>query len=126
MHLSSTRVTAQLAVRWCAKGQQQKFAGWQKCSPAVVLSKIVLCMSARLSKNIFARIRTCTSNGEYLPGPTESVSIALVDGISPSDFRNRVRTELTCVEGWKKQPNAVLRRMIDQAEAWKITDRREG
>ena len=66
------------------------------------------------------------NNREYLPGPAESVSIALVDGISPSDFRNRVRTELTCVEGWKKQPNAVLRRMIDQAEAWKITDRREG
>ena len=29
------------------------------------------------------------SNGEYLPGPAESVSIALVDGISPTDFRNR-------------------------------------
>ena len=62
------------------------------------------------------------SNGEYLPGPAESVSIALVDGISPADFRNRVRTELTYVEGWKKQPNAVLRRMIDQAEAWKIVE----
>ena len=48
------------------------------------------------------------------------MSIALVDGISRSDFRNRVRTELTYVEGWKKQPNADLRRMIDQAEAWKI------
>ena len=54
------------------------------------------------------------SNGEYLPGSAESVSIALVDGISPSDFRNRVRTELTYVEEWKKQPNAVRRRMIDQ------------
>ena len=59
------------------------------------------------------------SSGEYLPGPAESVSIALVDGISPTDFRNRVRTELTYVEGWKKQPNVFLRRMIDQAEAWK-------
>ena len=37
------------------------------------------------------------SNGKYLPGPAESVSIAPVDGISPSDFRNRVRTELTYV-----------------------------
>ena len=95
------------------KGQQQKFAGWQKCSPAVVLSKIVLCMSARLSNNIFARIRKSTlytglATGEYFPGPAESVSIALVDGISPSDFRNRVRTELAYVEGWKKQPNACL------------------
>ena len=62
------------------------------------------------------------SNGEYLPVPAESVSIALVDGISPADFRNRVRTELTYVEGWKKQPNPVLRRMIDQAEAWKIVE----
>ena len=62
------------------------------------------------------------SNGEYLPGPAESVSIALVDGISTTDFRNRVRTELTCVEGWKKQPNAVQRRMTDQAEAWKIVE----
>ena len=62
------------------------------------------------------------SNGEYLPGPAESVSIDLVDGISPSDFRGHVRTELTYIEGWKKQPNAVLRRMIDQAEAWKIVD----
>ena len=62
------------------------------------------------------------SNGEYLPGPSESVSIALLDGISPSDFRNRVRTELTYVEGWKKQSTAVLRRMIDQAEAWKIVE----
>ena len=35
------------------------------------------------------------SNGEYLPGPAESVPIALVDGVSPSDFRNRVRTEVT-------------------------------
>ena len=26
------------------------------------------------------------SNGQYISGPTESVSIALVDGISPSDF----------------------------------------
>ena len=60
MHLSSTRVRAQLAARWCAKGQQQKFAGRQKCSPAVVLSKIVLCMSARLSINSFARIRKST------------------------------------------------------------------
>ena len=33
-----------------------------------------------------------------------------------------MRTELTYVEGWKKQPNAVLRRMIDQAEAWKIVE----
>ena len=122
MHLSSTRVTAHLSDRWCASGLPQKSARWQKCNLAVILSKIVLCMSARLSKNIFARIRTCTSNGEYLPGPTESVSIALVDGISPSDFRNRVRMELTYVEGWKKQPNAVLRRMIDQAEAWKIVE----
>ena len=62
------------------------------------------------------------SNGEYLSGPAESVSISLVDGISPSDFCNRVRTELTYVEGWKKQPNAVLRRMIDQEEAWKIVE----
>ena len=45
-----------------------------------------------------------------------------MDGISPADFRNRVRKELTYVEGWKKQPNAVLRRMIDQAEAWKIVE----
>ena len=60
------------------------------------------------------------SNGKYLPGPAKSVSIALVDGILPSDFRNRVRTELTYVDGWKRQPHAVLRRMIDQAEAWKI------
>ena len=58
-------------------------------------------------------------DGGYLPSPAESVSIALVDGISPSDFRNRVRTELTYVEGWTKKLNAVLRRMIDQAEAWK-------
>ena len=127
MHLSSTRVTAQLAARWCAKGQQQKFAGWQKCSPAVVLSKIALCMSARLSKNIFCENPEVdasyrASHGEYLPGPAESVSIALVDVISPSDFGNRVRTELTYVEGWKKQPHAVLRRMIDQAEAWKIVE----
>ena len=97
MHLSSTRVTAQLAATWCAKGQQQKFAGWQKCSPAVVLSKIGLCMSARLSKNILCENAEVdalyrASNGEYLPGPAESVSIALVDGISPSYFRNRVRT----------------------------------
>ena len=62
------------------------------------------------------------SNGEYLPGPAESVSIALVDGISPSDFCNRVRTQLTYVEGWKKQPNDVLRWMLDQAEAWKIVE----
>ena len=47
------------------------------------------------------------------------MSIALVDGISPTDFRKRVRTELTYVEGWKKQPNVFLRRIIDQAEAWK-------
>ena len=33
-----------------------------------------------------------------------------------------MRTELTYVEGWKKQPNAVLRRMIDQAEAWKVVE----
>ena len=52
--LKQHRVTAQMAARWCAKGQQQKFAAWQKCSPAVVLSKIVLCMSARLS-NAFLR-----------------------------------------------------------------------
>ena len=38
------------------------------------------------------------SSGEYLPGPAESVSIALVDGSLPSDFRNRVRAELTYVE----------------------------
>ena len=62
------------------------------------------------------------SNGEYLAGSADSVSIALVDGSSPSDFRNRVRTELTYVEGQKKQPNAVIRRMIDQAEAWKIVE----
>ena len=62
------------------------------------------------------------SNGEYLPGPAESVSIALVDGISPSNFRNRVRTELKYVEEWKKQLNAVLRRMIDEAQAWKIVE----
>ena len=62
------------------------------------------------------------SNGEYLPGPSESVSIALLDGISPSDFRNRVHMEMTYVEGWKKQPNVVLRRMIDQAEDWKIVE----
>ena len=78
MHLSSTRVTAQLAATWCAKGQQQKFAGWQKCSPAVVLSKIGLCMSARLSKNTFCENPEVdalhrASNGEYLPGPAESV-----------------------------------------------------
>ena len=42
------------------------------------------------------------SNGEYLPVPAESVSIALVDAISHSDFRNRVRTELTYVEGWNE------------------------
>ena len=104
MHLSSTRVTAQLAARLFAKGQQQKFAGWQKCSPAVVLSNIVLCMLARLSKNILCENPEVdalyrASNGEYLPGPAESVSIALVDGISPSDFRNSVPTELTYVEG---------------------------
>ena len=62
------------------------------------------------------------STGEYLPGPAESVSIALVDGISPSNFRNRVRTELKYVEEWKKQLNAVLRRMIDEAQAWKIVE----
>ena len=43
------------------------------------------------------------SNTEYLPGQAESVSIALVDGVLPLDFRNCVRTELTYVEGWKKQ-----------------------
>ena len=52
--LKQHRVTAQMAARWCAKGQQQKFAAWKKCRPAVVLSKIVLCMSARLS-NAFLR-----------------------------------------------------------------------
>ena len=62
------------------------------------------------------------SNGEYLPGPAVSVPIALVDGISPLDFRNHVRTELTYVDRWKKQANAVLRRMIDQAEARKIVE----
>ena len=85
MHLSSTRVTAQLAARWCAKGQQQKFAGWQKCSPAVILSKIVLRMSAALEKHFFENLEVDAlhraSNGEYLPGPAESVSIALVDGV---------------------------------------------
>ena len=40
--------------------QQQKFTGWQKCSPAVLLSKMVICISARLSKNIFAIIRKST------------------------------------------------------------------
>ena len=59
------------------------------------------------------------SNGEYLPGPAERVLIALVDVISLTDSRSRVRTY---VEGWKEQPNAVLRRMIDQAEAWKIVE----
>ena len=126
MHLSRTRGTAQLAARWYAKGQQQKYAGWQKYSSAVATSKIVLCMSARPSTyfcekpDVDALYRA--SNGEYLPGPAESVSIALVDGISPTDFRNRARTELTYGEGWKNQPNAVLRRMIDQAEAWKIVE----
>ena len=40
----------------------------------------------------------------------------------PSDFRSRMRTELPYVEGGKNQPNAVLRRMMDQAEAWKIVE----
>ena len=127
MHLSSTRVTAQLAARWCAKGQQQKFCRVAKMQPGGgTVKDRVMHVSSALEKyfcenpEVDALYRV--SNGGYLPGPAESVSIALVDGNSPSDFRNRVRTELTYVEGWKKQPNAVLRRMIDQAEAWKIVE----
>ena len=37
------------------------------------------------------------TKGYNLPGPAESVSTALVKGISPYDFRNRVRTELAYV-----------------------------
>ncbi|CAM9771515.1 unnamed protein product [Hapterophycus canaliculatus] len=62
------------------------------------------------------------SNGDYLPGPAESVSRAMVDGISPPSFQNYVRHELTYMEGWKKQPNLVLRKMIDLAESWKIVE----
>ena len=84
MHLSSTRVTAQLAARWCAKGQQQKLAGWQKCG---TVNDRVMHVSSVLEKyfcenpDVDALYRA--SNGDYVPGPAESVSIALVDGISP-------------------------------------------
>ena len=127
MHLSSTRVTAQLAARWCAKGQQQKFCRVAKMQPGggTVKDRVMNVSSALekyFCKNPEVDALYRASNAEYLPGPAESVSIALVDCISPSDFCNRVRTEMTYEEGWKKQPNAVLRRMIDQAEAWKIVE----
>ena len=124
MHLSSTRVTAQLAARWFAKSSL-RIRRVAKMQPGGGTVKVrVMHVSSALEKyycenpEVDALYRA--SNGEHLPGPAESVSIALVDGTSRSDFHNRVRTKLTYVEGWKKQPNADLRGMIDQAEAWKI------
>ena len=43
-------------------------------------------------------------NGEYLPGPAEKVSVALIDGISPPEFRARVRTEIGYIDG-KETPS---------------------
>ena len=61
-------------------------------------------------------------NGDYLPGPAESVSRALVDGISPPKFHTYVRNQMTYVDGWKKAPHVVLKKMIELAESWKIVE----
>lgn len=58
----------------------------------------------------------------WLPGPAESVSMALVDGLWPSSFKGYVRSELTYVAGWKKDPAVVMKQIYSAAEKWKFIE----
>ena len=74
------------------------------------------------SENLTVQALFRASNGDWLPGPAESVSSALVDGIWPPPFRQYVRSELTYKDGWKKNPDIVLDTMFAAAEQWKFIE----
>ena len=74
------------------------------------------------SENLAVRALYRAENGDWLPGPAESVSQALVDGISPPEFRQYVKAELTYVDGWKRDPYSVLDKMYEAAEQWKFLE----
>ena len=52
----------------------------------------------------------------WLPGPAESVSLALVDGLAPPAFKAPVKTLLTYVEGWKRNPTGVMKTIYEAAD----------
>ena len=52
----------------------------------------------------------------WLPGPPESVSLALVDGLAPPAFKAPVKTLLTYVEGWKRNPTGVMKTIYEAAD----------
>ena len=65
----------------------------------------------------------------WLPGPEESVSLALVDGRAPPAFKAHVKTLLMHEEGWKRNPAKVMKTVYEADDKWKLVEsveRREG
>ena len=65
----------------------------------------------------------------WSPGPAESVSLALVNGLAPPAFKAHVKTLLTYEEGWKRNPTGVMKTIYEAADKWKLVEsveRREG
>ncbi|MEP0580138.1 MAG: reverse transcriptase domain-containing protein [Marinobacter sp.] len=58
----------------------------------------------------------------WLPGPAEFVSMALVDGLWPSEFKKYVKGQLTYAAGWKKDPALVMDQIFSAAEQWKFIE----
>ncbi|CAM9843066.1 unnamed protein product [Sphacelaria rigidula] len=74
-------------------------------------------METCFAKNLTVQAMYRAEDRSWLPGPADSVSIALVDGISPPEFKAYVRSVLTYVDGWKKNPTVVFNTMFDAAES---------
>ncbi|CAM9293347.1 unnamed protein product, partial [Sphacelaria rigidula] len=74
------------------------------------------------AENLTVQAMNRAEDWSWLPGPAESVSTALVDGISPPEFKAYVRSVLTYVDGWKKNPTVVFNKIFDAADQRKFIE----
>ena len=74
------------------------------------------------SENVAVQAMYRAQDRSWLPGPAESVSLAIVDGIVPAEFKAYVKSLLTYEDGWKQNPTSVMRNIFDAAESWRLIE----
>ena len=59
------------------------------------------------------------SDGKYHPGPAETITKALVEGLAPEKCRQDVRVKLQHAGNWKADPDLVMDIVVAEAKQWR-------